>query len=118
MKSLRYRIGQIIWNETETSEIHADNLAARIIRMVRRNDQKKQNEKKKTKPPTPRTKAFKIYHWDTFDNETILIDQCDTKKEAEKKVFEKYAGRIGLAGADKVEIVDRQGNIVKSFPVM
>jgi hypothetical protein len=31
------------------------------------------------------TKKFGIYHWDTFDNETLLIDEADTLAQAQKK---------------------------------
>ena len=63
------------------------------------------------------TKEFGIYHWDTFDNETILIAEADTLPEAEAKVTERYGGRVGPSGADKVEIVDRQGNVQRSYSV-
>lgn len=57
-------------------------------------------------------KAFGIYHWDTFDNETLLIGEANTLEEAKKFVQTRYAGRIGPDGADQVDIVDRSGNIV------
>lgn len=60
-------------------------------------------------------KAFGIYHWDTFDDETILVDEKDTLAEAKEFIKHKYEGRISKQGADKVEIVDLQGNIVKGF---
>ncbi len=63
-------------------------------------------------------KKFGIYHWDTFDNETLLIDEADTLSEATKIVEKKYAGRLNFAhGADQVDIVDRSGKIVKVFKV-
>jgi len=67
--------------------------------------------------PIQHKKPFGIYHWDTFDNETILIDEADTLKEAEKKVEEQYNGRIRSNGADKVDIVDLEGNVVRSYHV-
>jgi len=60
-------------------------------------------------------KAFGVYHWDTFDNETILIGESDTLDEARQFVQEKYKGRLGSDGADRVDIVDQQGDIVDHF---
>jgi len=62
-------------------------------------------------------KEFGIYHWDTFDNETILIDEADTIKQAVKKVEKRYGDRIRSDGADQVDIVDSKGNIKKKFNV-
>ena len=62
-------------------------------------------------------KAFGIYYWDTFDNETDLVAEADTFPEAEKKVQKKYGKRIGGHGADRVDIVDLKGNVVAKFAV-
>ena len=62
-------------------------------------------------------KAFGVYHWDTFDNETILIGEAATLEAAKKIVQKRYAGRIGSDGADQVDIVDRDGNIVEKVSV-
>jgi hypothetical protein len=63
-------------------------------------------------------KEFGIYHWDTFDNVTILIDEADTLDEALDKVKDKYEDRINPKhGADQVDIVDQNGDIVKKFKV-
>ena len=62
-------------------------------------------------------KAFGIYHWDTFDNETILIDEANTQQEAEAKVQKRYGERIRSTGADQVDIVDKKGNVVKKYSV-
>lgn len=62
-------------------------------------------------------KKFGIYHWDTFDNETILVGEADTSVEAIEFVNNKYGDRIKRNGADKVEIVDLKGNILESFSV-
>jgi hypothetical protein len=62
-------------------------------------------------------KAFGIYHWDTFDNKAILIDEADTQVEAEEKVLEKYKDRINDNGADQVDIVNVLGEIVNKFKV-
>jgi len=68
------------------------------------------------------TKVFGIYHWDTFDNETLLIDEADSLEEAENKVQKRYGSgaigpRIRDEGADQVDIVNRQGEIVRVFKV-
>lgn len=71
-------------------------------------------------------KQFGLYHWDTFDNETILITkdwrtlemaEFDTILEADAFVQEQYAGCISDQGADQVDIVDLQGNVVQSYRV-
>ena len=64
------------------------------------------------------TKKYGIYHWDTFDNETIFITETDTIEEAEKRVKEHYKDRINNSGADRVDIVDERGNIVKHFSII
>jgi len=70
------------------------------------------------------SKAFGIYHWDTFDNETILIGEADTLVEAQKFVQElafghlgllRYKGRLGSNGADRVDIVDQLGEVVDHY---
>ncbi len=72
------------------------------------------------------TKNFGVYHWDTFDNETFLITknystdekaEFDTIEEAEACVKEIYAGHISDNGADQVDIVNLNGDIVKKFRV-
>lgn len=64
------------------------------------------------------TKEFGVYHWDTFDNETIRIDEFDTLDEATDFVEkDKYKGRISPQGADKVDIVDKSGTIRKQYSV-
>jgi hypothetical protein len=63
------------------------------------------------------TKEFGIYHWDTFDNETILIDEADTKDQAIEKVQERYKDRLKPNGADRVDIVDKEGNVVEKYQV-
>ena len=62
-------------------------------------------------------RAFGIYHWDTFDNETLLVDEADTLKEAQDKVVDKYGKRISESGADQVDIVDQEGNILAKYKV-
>ena len=60
---------------------------------------------------------YGIYHWDTFDNETILIGNATTIEEAEEKVKDRYGGRIRPDGADRVDIVDKSGNVVRVYSV-
>ncbi len=62
-------------------------------------------------------KEFGIYHWDTFDNETLLIDEADTLKEAKDKVEKRYEERIRPTGANQVDIINQQGIIVKKYSV-
>ncbi len=62
-------------------------------------------------------KAFGIYHWDTFDNETILIKEADLLEEAEEYVKQHYGNRLSANGADRVEIVDKKGKVVSSQSV-
>lgn len=62
-------------------------------------------------------KQFGIYHWDTFDNETCLVDEADTLQDAIDKVKSLYKGRISPNGADKVDVVNSQGDIVRQFSV-
>lgn len=60
-------------------------------------------------------KAFGIYHWDTFDNETMLIGEADTLKEAQEFVQDEYKGRLGPGGADRVDIVNQLGTVVDNY---
>lgn len=63
------------------------------------------------------TKEFGIYHWDTFDNTTFLVDEADTLEEAIQLMTEHYEGRLRPDGADRVEIVDSEGVAVRKFAV-
>lgn len=61
---------------------------------------------------------YGIYHWDTFDNETILIDESNDLTDAVKKVKDKYGARINMgSGADRVDIVDDTGKVIRIFYV-
>lgn len=62
-------------------------------------------------------KKFGVYHWDTFDNVTLLVHEFNTKEKAEDWIREHYKGRIGSHGADRVDIVDLQGDVVSAFSV-
>ena len=62
-------------------------------------------------------KQFGVYHWDTFDNETWLVGEADTVEEAEALVDDKYGNRIRMDGADRVDIVNATGEVVKKYCV-
>jgi hypothetical protein len=62
-------------------------------------------------------KNFGIYHWDTFDNETFLAGEKDTLEEAQEFVSKKYGDRIRSDGADRVDIVNKKGTVVKRFSI-
>lgn len=62
-------------------------------------------------------KAFGIYHWDTFDNETLLVGEADSLLEAIGFVLGRYHNRISKKGADRVDIVDSKGNVVEKYNV-
>jgi len=63
------------------------------------------------------TKKFGVYHWDTFDNETFLKHQSDSKDKAVKWVEKHYGDRLRSNGADRVDLVDSKGNIVENWNV-
>lgn len=63
------------------------------------------------------TKEFGVYHWDTFDNETFLQHESDSYDECVGWIADHYKDRIGNNGADRVEIVDKKGNVVRYFNV-
>jgi hypothetical protein len=67
--------------------------------------------------PIQHIKEFGIYHWDTFDNETFLVDEADTLKEAQDKVGDRYGSSIATDGADQIDIVDKKGTIIKRYKV-
>jgi hypothetical protein len=62
---------------------------------------------------------YSVYHWDTFDNETILVKGgFDDLDKARDFVKEHYGKRIRPTGADKVDIVDENTrNIVEQYSV-
>lgn len=67
-----------------------------------------------------KTKAFRVFHWDTFDppgEDTIQIHDADTIEEAEAWIRGHYGDRLRESGADKVDIVDQKGNVVRSWRV-
>jgi len=62
-------------------------------------------------------KEFRVFHWDTFSGGTILLDSFSTWTEAYDFIKDRYKGRIGGGGADKVEIVNDLGVVIDSYPV-
>ncbi len=65
--------------------------------------------------PIEHTARFGIYHWDTVDDETMLLSQADTIKEAEEYVKKHCC--VEAYGADQVDIVDLRGNVIRTFPI-
>jgi len=63
------------------------------------------------------TAPFIICHWDTFDNDTFKVGEAETLEEAKKKVKERYGDRIKKSGADRVQIVNLDGDVVENFSV-
>jgi hypothetical protein len=62
-------------------------------------------------------KKYGIYHWDTFDNVTLLVDEADTIEQANSKIHNRYGSRFSMQGADCVEIVDKKGCIIARFNI-
>ena len=69
------------------------------------------------KIPIRHTKEFGIYYWDTFDNTIILINEFDTIEEATGFVTKQYEDRLGNHGADQINIVNKDGDIVEKFAI-
>lgn len=67
--------------------------------------------------PITHTLEYGVYHWDTFDDTTILVDEAKTLSEAKKKVQDHYGSRLEKGGADQVNIVDSLGNVLESYNV-
>lgn len=63
------------------------------------------------------TLNFGVYHWDTFDNESIYLDEFPNLIEAVRFVQQRYEGRLQSNGADRVDIVNDAGKIVKQYHV-
>jgi hypothetical protein len=51
-----------------------------------------------------------ILHW-------ILLDSFDTLDKADEYIHNKYKGRISNSGADRVDIVDRSGSVIRRYSV-
>jgi len=62
-------------------------------------------------------KEFGVYHWDTFDDETTLLDEFDSLPEASKYVKKRCKGRLNLQGADVVNIVNSKGTVIEHHRV-
>ena len=63
------------------------------------------------------TAPFAVCHWDTFDGDTFLVAEALTLEEAVQKVNKIYKDRIRPNGADRVDIIDKNGEVVRSFGV-
>ncbi len=66
--------------------------------------------------PISHTKAFGVYHWDTFDNRTLLVHEADSKVDA--RIWVEGHCDIQVGGADEVDIVDGKGDIMARFHVV
>ena len=66
---------------------------------------------------TKQTKKYAIFHWDTFDNITILISQSDSRAKIDKVFDKKYKDRVSSQGADRVDIVQKGKGIVASYAI-
>jgi hypothetical protein len=62
-------------------------------------------------------KNFGVYHWDTFDDTTIFVGEGDTVADCCLLILKEYSSRIVGSGADRVEIVDQEGNIAATFNI-
>ena len=60
---------------------------------------------------------FGVYHWDTFDNDTVLLREFDDLAEAVDYVKDRYGERLRDSGADRVEIVNSVGSVVRRWRV-
>ena len=58
------------------------------------------------------TKKYGLWYWDTFDNHTILVGEADSLEETKEIMQNKYGDRLFRAGADQIDIVDLNGNVV------
>jgi hypothetical protein len=64
---------------------------------------------------------FAICHWDTFEEDpadaTFKVGGANTLEEAVAWVEKHYEGKISASGADRVQIVDEDGDVVRVFQV-
>jgi hypothetical protein len=70
-----------------------------------------------TRAPQFGREKFAVCHWDTFDNETFTVGGAKTLEEAVALVEKKYGSRLRDDGADRVEIVDLDGKVVRRWGV-
>lgn len=61
------------------------------------------------------TKKYGVYHWDTFDNRTIRVHETNEMSEAKKYVSDNY--NVSADGADRVDIVTKEGAVLHSFSI-
>jgi len=62
-------------------------------------------------------KDYGVYHWDTFDDTTLFVGEGDTVADCCLLILKEYGSRIVGHGADRVEIVDQEGNIAANFNI-
>ena len=65
-------------------------------------------------------KTYGVYHWDTFEegeDAIMLIGEFDELLEARHFIQMKYKGRISMSGADRVDIVNKNGKVVDFYTV-
>jgi hypothetical protein len=62
-------------------------------------------------------KPFAIYHWDTLEDQTVLLADFHERSAAVRFVHSEFAGRIGHEGLDQLEIVGPRGELVQKFRV-
>jgi len=61
------------------------------------------------------TKEFGVYHWDTFDNETTFCSEFDKLEDAKSYITSNF--NTMKNGADQVDIIDLEGNVVEIFKI-
>jgi hypothetical protein len=61
-------------------------------------------------------KGFGVYLWDTFDNETLLLKGGFKTAEA-ALTWARNGHPENPNGADKIDIVDSGGNIVRQYSI-
>ena len=60
-------------------------------------------------------KEYGVYYWDIFDNIRFLKFETDSKLGALNYVNDNYGNK--LCGADRVDIVDSEGNIIATYDI-
>lgn len=67
--------------------------------------------------PVLHSKEFGIYHQDTYAGVTMFSEEADTIEEAREIVHSSYDGCIRSGGVDRVDIVNRDGQIVERYKI-
>jgi len=60
-------------------------------------------------------KAFGVYLWDTFDNETILLRDFNSRSAASRWARKSHPPQKN--GADQIDIVNRRGDIIEKYEI-